>query len=117
MQVRINNIECRESQGRYEIVKWYTNNYYNQLHVYKWDGWYEKDGFVRRANHSIQRTMFDTKELCYTVATLEINHKEPDVNLLSVGSRLLDLTPEEREDFFTVYSLANTMIQKTFNNN
>ena len=116
MQVKINNIECRKSQGRYEIVKWYTNNYYNQLHAYLLDGWREEDGYVRRGYTSIQRTMFDTKELCYTVATLEINHKEPDINLITVGSRLLDLNETEREDFFTVYGLANNMIQKTFNN-
>ena len=28
MRIRIDNIECRNSYGRYEIVKWYPNKYY-----------------------------------------------------------------------------------------
>jgi hypothetical protein len=28
MRIRINDIECRFSQGRYEIIKWQPNDYH-----------------------------------------------------------------------------------------
>jgi hypothetical protein len=112
MQIKINNIECRLNHDTYEIVKWFPCDYYNKLQTYLQDGWIEEDRYVRRGGTSIQRTMFDLKELCFTIATLQINHKEPCIDLVSVGSRLLDLNETEREDFFTVYGLANDVIQK-----
>jgi hypothetical protein len=54
MKVRINNIECRFSQGRYEIVKWSPNGYYNKQEEYLADGWELDGGFFRRNNVSIQ---------------------------------------------------------------
>ena len=39
MKIRIDNIECRFSQGRYEIVKWQPNHYYNKQEEYLADGW------------------------------------------------------------------------------
>lgn len=111
MNVRINNIECRLSQGRHEIVKWEPNDYYMKLHEYLLDGWYEQDGFVRNGNRSVQRSMFDAKEYCYTIATLEIDYKEPCIDLVSVGNRLLGLTAKERMIFFEVYEIAQRMIE------
>jgi hypothetical protein len=43
---------------------------------------------------------------------LELNYREPDVNLKSTGSRLLDLKVSEVKDFFKVYELANKKINK-----
>ena len=112
MQVRINNIECRLRDDRYEIIKWYPNSYYNQLRPYLLDGWYIKEGFVCKGNIKISRSAFDNKESCFTVAWLELNTKEPDVNLISVGSRLLSLEATDRQDFWEVYELANQKLQR-----
>jgi hypothetical protein len=30
MKIRIDNIECRFSHGRYDIIKWYPNDYYGK---------------------------------------------------------------------------------------
>jgi hypothetical protein len=46
------------------------------------------------------------------IASLRLNRREPDINLESVGSRLLDLTEDEQKDFFEVYKLANPRIYK-----
>ena len=112
MQIRINNIECRLTNDRYEIIKWRPNPYYNELHAYLLDGWHEEEalGFVCRNNTSIQRDIFDRKETCFVIADLVINHREPCVNLHTVGSRVLDLSKEERNDFFKVYELSTQMI-------
>jgi hypothetical protein len=120
MKIRINNIECREYSATkvdklfYEIVKWDDNGYYGKEEEYLANGYEDNfdSGFLTKNGHSIQKTFFTTKECCYTVATLELNYGEPDVNLKSVGSRLLDLKGSEIKDFFKVYELANKKINK-----
>ena len=117
MQIRINNIECRLRDDRYEIIKWYPNPYYNELRAYLLDGWYIKEGYVCRDRTSIDRKLFDKKESCIVIGWLELNHKEPDVNLLSVGSRLLNLDLTDRQDFWEVYELANQKLQHSMTAN
>lgn len=112
MKIRINNIEFRKSFERYEIVKWYANSYFNKLNEYLDDGHIIDGGFVRKNNVSISLSFFNSEENCYTIAILEYNHKEPDIDLRSIGSRILDLTNEERDDFFEVYRIANEKILK-----
>ena len=120
MKIRINNIECREYSATkvdklfYEIVKWDANGYYGKEDEYRANGYEDNfdSGFLTKNGHSIQKTFFTTKECCYTVATLELNYGEPDVNLKSVGARLLYLKKHDRDDFFTVYEMANKKINK-----
>ena len=123
-KVRINNIECRKykstktDETHYEIVKWYKNKYYNkrdEMLSKEWEETIEGWG-ITNGSYTIDNTCFKNKESCYTVASLYLNFKEPDVNLKSVGSRLLDLNKEEINDFFEVYKISNKRInQKHFN--
>ncbi len=46
MRIRINNIECRVSHGRYEIIKWQPNCYYGKEAEYIEDGWEFSDGVI-----------------------------------------------------------------------
>lgn len=119
MKIRINNIECKKNSvgEMFEILRWYPNSLYNQKLSYMKDGYIEEDGFLRnKEKHvSIQSSIFDKKETCCVIAFLNYNHKEPDVDLKSVGSRLLDLTQEERNDFFQVYEIANKYIMNYYN--
>ena len=105
-------MECRLRDDRYEIIKWYPNQYYNQLRPYLLDGWYIKEGFVCKDRTRIDRNAFDNKESCIVIGWLELNTKEPDVNLVSVGSRLLSLEATDRQDFWEVYELANQKLQR-----
>jgi hypothetical protein len=68
MRIRINDIECRFRQGRYEIVKWQRNLYYGKLQEYIDSGYNLVDGFVSNTNHHIQASIFDSPETCYTIA-------------------------------------------------
>jgi len=38
--------------------------------------------------------------------------REPDINLITVGSRLLDLSDEDRETFFRVYKISQELIME-----
>ena len=113
MRIRINNIECRFAQCRYEIVKWQPNCYYGKQEEYINDGWSLAGGFFRNVcnNTSIQASIFDKPETCYTVATLHYDADEGCCDLKTVGPRLLDLDKPERADFFAVYEYAEDRIK------
>ena len=117
MRIRIENIECRNSQGRYEIVKWYPNKYYGAEESMIAEGyergtnpdgsWYlEKDWF------KVHQSCFVNEESCYTIATLKWDAGEYCNELISVGPRLLDLSKEERDAFFEVYRYAEDRIKQ-----
>ncbi len=112
MKIRINQIECRFSQGRYEIVCWQPNSYYNKQEEYLADGWERSGGFYRKNNTSISEQCFVNPETCYTVATLHYDDDEGCCDMRTVGPRLLQLDREQREDFFAVYELAEDRIPK-----
>lgn len=118
MNIRINSIQCRscDTTYRYEIIKWFPNTYYGLKNDYLNKGYVEEDGFVQSDNHRIQSTIFESEESCYVIAWLDYNHKEPDVDLRSVGSRLLALTKDDLDCFFDVYNIANKMIIEQYEN-
>jgi hypothetical protein len=112
MRIRINNIECRFSQSRYEIVKWQPNHYYGKLQEYLDSGYDLEDGFLCYTTHRIQASIFERPETCYTIATLYYDADEACCDLKSVGARLLDLDRTERVDFFAVYEYAEDRIKE-----
>ena len=115
MKVRINNIECRLTQTRYEIIKWFPNEYYNAEQKLIEEG-YEKvefgngDWSMKKDYRSINSSCFKNPESCYVIAWLKYDENEYCNELESVGDRILNLDKKERDDFFTVYELANKMI-------
>jgi len=119
-KVRINNIECRKYTStktdniHYEIIKWYDNKYYNKRDEMLSKEWKETFGGegITSGIYSIDNSCFINKESCYTIASLYLDIKEPDVYLKSVGSRLLDLNEEEINSFFRVYKVVNEKIKK-----
>ena len=117
MRIRINNIECRFSQGRYEIVKWYPNEYYGAEEKMLSEGWERsmKDGEyfgLSRGFTTITASCFKKPESVYTIATLEWDRGEDWCNMKTVGNRLLELDEVNRQDFFEVYRLAEDKIGK-----
>ncbi len=112
MRIRINDIECRFSQGRYEIVKWQPNGYYNKQQEYVDNGWELSGGFYRLNNTSIAANCFVNPESCYTIATLHYDDSEGCCDITSVGPRLLNLSKTDRDDFFTVYEYAEDRIRQ-----
>jgi hypothetical protein len=122
MKIRINNIECRKYTSTkvdkvfYEIIKWSANPHFGKEQEYRDKGYVDSFGgdFLQSptGGHNIQKIFFEKPESCYMIASLHLNKREPDVELKSVGSRLLDLTKNEKSDFFEVYEIANPKIQK-----
>lgn len=112
MRIRINDIECRFSQGRYEIIKWQPNDYYGREQAYAENGWVLSGGFFRRDNVSIDANCFVNPESCYTIATLHYDDSEGCCDITSVGPRLLNLSKTDRDDFFTVYEYAEDRIRQ-----
>ena len=118
MRIRINDIECRSTIYRpkeYEIVKWYENSYYGKEKQYLEQG-YEKvvydDGSwgMKAKSHTINESCFKYPESCYVIAWLKPNYGEPDIDMKTVGSRILDLEQDELDLFIKVYRLAHNMI-------
>lgn len=123
MRVRINNIECRQTiykPREYEIILWYPNQYYGREEAMIEDEGYKRveydgDWGLSKNGYTVNSSCFKNPESCYVVAWLEPNYKEPDINLVTVGSRLLELSEEDRATFFRVYNIADGMIQDKMN--
>lgn len=117
MKIRVDNIECRCRDGRYEIIKWYPNEYYGAEEQMIADGWehVEVDGKfhgMRKDNCTVTASCFKNPESAYTVATLEYDAGECCCDLTTVGPRVLELNKKSRKAFFKVYKLAEKAIRK-----
>lgn len=110
--IRINQIEARWLQSGAEIVWWYQNHYFGKLDEYLREGWELKGETLWRNNSGVAKSLFESKESCLVIAFLEINEREPDVELRSVGSRILDLDGRDLSDFWTVYRKANKQLEE-----
>jgi hypothetical protein len=117
MKIRINNIECRFSHGRYDIIKWYPNDYYGKEEKMIEEEGYERieygsGGFgLKKDHHTIDSSCFQNPESCYTVAYLEYDDDEQCCDLTTVGPRLLKLKKKDRKAFFQVYKIADEAIR------
>ena len=111
IKIRLNNIgyKCADDSLTGEFLKYYKNKDYDTLEEKLADGWENCDKYIRKKNYSIGKSIVDKSnpECQYVVAWLKYDEKEYTCDLETVGSRLLDLTPEEREDFFEVYKIAD----------
>ena len=117
MKIRIENIECRFSQNQYEFVKWYPNKYYGTKAQLIAEGYelivsQDDDFSLVKHNHHIHGSCFQSPESCYVIATIVYDKNEHCTEIQSVGSRLLDLTKKERNNFFEVYAYADKQIKK-----
>ena len=117
MKIRIDNIECRFSHGRYEIIKWYLNEYYGAEEKMISEGWEYVDvngeyHGMRKDNCTITASCFKNPESAYTVATLEYHKGEGWCNMKTVGTRVLELKKKDRKAFFKVYKLAEKAIRQ-----
>ena len=117
MKIRIENIECRFSQNQYEFVKWYPNKYFGTKAQLIAEGYelivsQDDDFSLVKHNHHIHGSCFQNPESCYTIATIVYDKNEYCTEIKSVGSRLLDLTKKERNNFFEVYQYADKQIKK-----
>ena len=116
--IRINNIEFRKYNSTktkkplYEIIKWEPNPYYDKKLEYFKKGYkvnHEGWGLTKNG-HTIDMEFFNTRESCFVIAFIE--KKSESWELRSVGERLLDLTPEEWDDFHQVYTLGQAKLNK-----
>lgn len=113
IKIRINQVEFRNncntnpSIDKGEFLIWEPCSYYGKYDEYIKDGFLEKDGYLRKDRSNISVKFFDMKEICYVIALLKYDKREWCCDLESVGPRLLDLTEEQRKDFFEVYAIAD----------
>lgn len=109
---RIGNIALRQAtnfisgEPYWEIVKYYPNPHYGMIEHYEQIGdtemYKKKDPDDWESIVSYHKSCFKNPESCYTIATLkERNEEEPD--LISVGSRPLNLNKRDFEDFITLW--------------
>jgi hypothetical protein len=123
MKIRIDNIGAQpptyignppeDLDNRLVIVEFFPNEKYGRLQEYiDILGW-ENDGeYIRKNMCSIHKNCFEGKENNIVIADLVYNPKEEDTVLKTVGERVLDLSPEDRETFFEVYAIAAKRLTK-----
>ena len=123
MKIRIDNIGAQpptyisnppeDLDNRLVIVEFFPNEKYGRLQEYiDILGW-ENDGeYIRKNMCSIHKNCFEGKENNIVIADLIYNSKEEDTVLKTVGERVLDLSPEDRETFFEVYAIAAKKLTK-----
>jgi hypothetical protein len=100
----------KRTELEYDIVKFEPCPYYGRLKEFLADGWEHNGDFVHKNSHSIDINFFSKPELCCTISVLKVDHKEPDVDMRTIGSRLTDLNDDEWLDFIQVYRIANHKI-------
>lgn len=118
MKIRINNIEfgkytsTKTPKPLYEIIKWELNPYFGKEEEYKEQGYVDnfEGNFLEKDNKRIQKSFFTLPETCYVIAFIEKGSENWE--LKSIGERLLELTPEEWEDFHQVYTLGQIKLNK-----
>jgi hypothetical protein len=89
--IRINDFEVRnhyndkplflkKGYSLFELVKWYSNPYYNKLEQYYNEGYEDSflGSFLVKDNISINKILFNDKESCYSIGFFNINYKEPE---------------------------------------
>jgi hypothetical protein len=113
IKIRINQIEFRNSCNTYpsvdkgEFLIWSPNERYGKIKEYLNKGYTNEGDHLRSPNGGyISLSLLESKELCIVIGWLKYDKKEGCCTLESVGPRLLDLTEEQREDFFEVYDIA-----------
>ena len=111
LHIRINNLQFRStSQSSGEFIKWSVNPLHNNLLSYLDNGWEDHGDYITKSHCSMQKSLFSLSETCITIGYLEANKNENCCNLSSVGPRILDLSLSERNDFFEVYTLAESKL-------
>jgi len=111
LNIRINNLQFRStSQSSGEFIKWFPNQYYNKLLEYLDNGWEDHGDLITKGHVSMGKSLFASPESCITIGYLEANKDSNCCNLSSVGPRILELSLSERNDFFEVYTLAETKL-------
>lgn len=111
IKIRINNIEFHSSsldRSSGEFVKYYKNERYGKIEKYLEDGYVYSSckNFLVKGLCNIDVSLFKKEETCFVISFLKYVENEDCCTLTSVGSRILNLSPEDREDFFSVYSFA-----------
>jgi hypothetical protein len=125
MNIRIDNIGVQpptyygippeDVDNRLVIVKFFPNEKYGRLQEYiDVLGWENDGDYIRKNMCSIHKNCFEGKENNIVIADLVYNPKEEDTVLKTIGERVLDLSPEDRETFFEVYALAAKRLTKKF---
>lgn len=118
MKIRINNIGVRPpaysgkdpkiAKHTLSIVQYYTNRYHGRLDEYLANGWEYVDDNTRisKLNCIISVSAFDNEESCMVIAYITYDTDECVTDLKSVGERILNLSGDDRKDFFEVYKIA-----------
>jgi hypothetical protein len=88
------------------IVEFFPNPRYGKMQELLDDGWEDDGSFVKRNGCGIDKKCFENKENNIVVAYLTYCIKEGATHLETVGERVLNLSPEDRETFFEVYAIA-----------
>ena len=112
-KIRINNIGFDSKDSKYgSFVKYYKNDKYNKLQEHLKDGWEDKGSSIKKDNLSIDKNCFVSEEFKCVIADLEYVSSECCTELRTIGSRVLDLSLQDREDFFEVYRMVDSRMYK-----
>ena len=126
MKIRINNIGVRpptyigkqpeNAKHTLSIVQYYPNKCFSKLKEYLANGWEDSEGndYIRKNNCTMGKTMFDLEELCVVIAYIIYDPDELCTDLKSVGERILDLSEDDRKDFFGAYKIATNKMKEIF---
>ena len=111
LTIRINNLQFRStSQSSGEFIKWSVNPLCNNLLSYLDNGWEDHGDIITKGHVSMSKSLFSLPETCITIGYLEADKNSNCCDLSSVGPRILELSLSERNDFFEVYTLAETKL-------
>ena len=118
IKIRLNNIgyKCAEDSLVGQFVYYYKNCDYNTLQAKLNSGWKDNGDFISNENYNISKSLVNESlpECQYVIAWLRYDADEVCCDLETVGSRLLDISPAEREDFFQIYSIADMKMRLNY---
>lgn len=115
IKIRLNNVgfTCEKDSLTGQFVKYYKNPDYDTLEEKLANGWIDGIDYITKKNYSISRSLVDKSlpECQFVIAWLRYDEDEYTCDLETVGSRLLDLSYSDREDFFYIYKIADEKIR------
>jgi len=119
--IRIGNIEYKgavslDGEEYEEIVRWYPNSYYGSEERMKSEGWtFDENGDATSPDGfcHVHSGMFKSKELCYSIATIDWNRARDEFDVVCVGLRPFELEDESKDDYADFRTILKMIAEST----
>lgn len=112
LRVRIGDVEFRQKEDYFEVVKWYANTWYGKKNEFTLE-----DGKYKHHDMPLylQEESFTTPEFCYTLAKVRRDVEEW-WKIEEISTRVIDLQDEDLIKYKQVIKLGTFEYERSYEN-